>query len=45
VIRYTAARVVWLAVVVLGVSVVTFGLGVLAPGDPAAHRSLDAVVL
>ncbi|HVM05072.1 MAG TPA: nickel ABC transporter permease [Acidimicrobiales bacterium] len=34
-IRYTAARVVWLAVVVLGVSVVTFGLGVLAPGDPA----------
>ena len=34
-IRYGAARVVWLAVVVLGVSVLTFGLGVLAPGDPA----------
>lgn len=34
-IRYGAARLAWLVVVVLGVSVVTFGLGVLAPGDPA----------
>ena len=33
--RYVVERVVWLVVALLGVSVVTFALGVLAPGDPA----------
>lgn len=33
--RYIAERVAWLVVTLLGVSVVTFALGVLAPGDPA----------
>ncbi len=33
--RFVASRVVWMFVVLFGVSVITFGLGVLAPGDPA----------
>ena len=33
--RYVASRVAWLLVALFGVSVITFGLGVLAPGDPA----------
>ena len=33
--RFVVARLVWLVVVVLGVSVITFALGALAPGDPA----------
>ena len=33
--RYVAARLAWLAVVLLAVSAVTFALGVQAPGDPA----------
>jgi peptide/nickel transport system permease protein len=33
--RYVAGRLVWLLVVLLGVSLLTFALGVLAPGDPA----------
>lgn len=33
--RYVAGRLVWLVLVLLGVSVITFGLGALAPGDPA----------
>jgi len=35
VIRYLAERVAWLAASLLSLSVITFGLGVLAPGDPA----------
>ncbi len=44
-IRYVAGRMVWLVVVLLGVSVLTFGLGAVAPGDPAElalARTLDA---
>ncbi|MGH9225732.1 MAG: nickel ABC transporter permease [Acidimicrobiales bacterium] len=33
--RYVASRVAWLLVALFGVSVITFALGVLAPGDPA----------
>ncbi len=33
--RYVVERVAWLLVSLLSVSVITFGLGVLAPGDPA----------
>lgn len=33
--RYLAERGAWLVVTLLGVSLLTFGLGVLAPGDPA----------
>lgn len=33
--RYVAGRVGWLVVTLLGISVLTFALGVLAPGDPA----------
>lgn len=33
--RYLASRLAWLAASLLGLSVITFGLGVLAPGDPA----------
>ena len=33
--RYVAERVAWLVVSLLSLSVITFGLGVLAPGDPA----------
>jgi len=33
--RYVASRVAWLSVALIGVSVITFALGVLAPGDPA----------
>ena len=33
--RYLLGRLAWFAVALLGVSVVTFALGVLAPGDPA----------
>lgn len=33
--RYIAERVAWLVLTLIGVSVVTFALGVLAPGDPA----------
>lgn len=33
--RYIAERVAWLLLTLFGVSAVTFGLGVLAPGDPA----------
>ena len=33
--RYVASRVAWLLMALLGVSVITFALGVLAPGDPA----------
>ena len=32
---YVARRLAWLALALVGVSVVTFALGVLAPGDPA----------
>jgi len=33
--RYVAERVAWLLVSLLALSIITFGLGVLAPGDPA----------
>ncbi len=33
--QYVAQRVAWLVFALLGVSVITFALGVLAPGDPA----------
>lgn len=33
--RYVASRVAWLAFALFGVSIITFVLGVLAPGDPA----------
>lgn len=33
--RYAAARLAWLPVVLLGVSLLSFGFGVIAPGDPA----------
>ena len=33
--RYIASRVAWLLLALVGVSVITFALGVLAPGDPA----------
>ncbi len=33
--RYLASRVAWLILALVGVSVITFALGVLAPGDPA----------
>src|SRR5947209_11403536 len=33
--RYVAGRLAWLVLTMLGLSVVTFVLGVLAPGDPA----------
>jgi peptide/nickel transport system permease protein len=33
--RYLAERVAWLVASLLSLSVITFGLGVLAPGDPA----------
>lgn len=33
--RFVAARVVWLVAVLVAVSALTFGLGSLAPGDPA----------
>ncbi len=33
--RYVASRVAWLLLALLGVSIITFALGVLAPGDPA----------
>ncbi len=33
--RYVAERVAWLVVALLGLSIITFALGVLAPGDPA----------
>ncbi len=33
--RYVASRVAWLLLALVGVSVITFALGVLAPGDPA----------
>ncbi|MDQ3979777.1 MAG: ABC transporter permease [Actinomycetota bacterium] len=33
--RYLASRVAWLLLALVGVSVITFALGVLAPGDPA----------
>ncbi len=34
-VSYLARRAAWLALALLGVSVITFALGVLAPGDPA----------
>lgn len=33
--RYATARLAWLPVVLLGVSLLSFGFGVIAPGDPA----------
>lgn len=33
--RYVVGRLVWLVLVLLGASLFTFGLGALAPGDPA----------
>lgn len=33
--RYLAARLVWLPIVLLGVSLLSFGFGTVAPGDPA----------
>ncbi|HET9443154.1 MAG TPA: ABC transporter permease [Acidimicrobiales bacterium] len=43
--RYLVERTAWLLVVLLGVSVITFGLGAAAPGDPAElalERELNA---
>ena len=36
-VRYLVARVAWFGVVLLAVSVITFALGALAPGDPAVR--------